>query len=187
MVPVVSLWLPILVAAVLVFVVSAVLHMFLSYHWSDWDPVPEEDAVLAELRRVGVEPGNYTIPHAPSMAAMKEAVYIEKRERGPVATLTVVPPGQGGMGKQMTQWFLFSVVVGVFAAYIAGRALGPGAAYTQVFRFTGATAFLAYAVSEWQQSIWWGRKWSTTLKGTLDGLIYALVTAGAFGWLWPGA
>lgn len=185
MVPVLSLWLPILVAAILVFIASSITHMFLPYHWSDWSAVPEEGRVMDTLRSVGVAPGNYTIPHAASMAAMKEEVYVEKRERGPVAMLTVVESGQGGMGKQLALWFLFSVVVGVFAAYISGRALGPGAEYTQVFRFAGTAAFLAYAVGEWQQSIWWGRNWSTTFKNTIDGLIYALLTAGAFGWLWP--
>lgn len=186
MVPVLSLWLPILVAAVLVFVVSSIIHMVLKYHWTDWAPVPEEDAVMAELRRVGLTPGNYTLPHASSMAAMKEEAYVEKRTKGPAAMITVVPSGMGGMGKQMTLWFLYSLVVGIFAAYVAGRALEPGADYLEVFRFTGTAAFLAYAVGGWQESIWWGRKWSNTLKNTIDGLIYAAVTAGAFGWLWPG-
>lgn len=185
MVPVLSLWLPILVAAVLVFIASSIIHMLFRYHWSDWSPVPEEDRVMETLRNVDLRPGNYTIPHAGSMAAMQEAEYVEKRQKGPVATINVVESGQGGMGKQMTLWFLYSVVVGIFAAYIAGRALGPGAEYTQVFRFTGSAAFLAYAVGGWQESIWWGRRWSTTVKNTIDGLVYALVTAGAFGWLWP--
>jgi hypothetical protein len=186
MVPVLSLWLPILVGAVLVFVASSIIHMVMPYHWSDWDPVPEEDAVMAELRRVGIGTGNYTLPHAGSMQAMKEEAYVEKRERGPVALITVVPSGMGGMGKQLTLWFLYSIVVGIFAAYIAGRALGPGDEYLQVFRFTGSAAFLAYAVGGLQESIWWGRGWGMTIKNTIDGLVYALVTAGAFGWLWPG-
>lgn len=36
-----------------------------------------------------------------------------------------------------------------------------------------------------QNSIWYKRKWSSTLKSMADGLVYALVTAGTFGWLWP--
>jgi hypothetical protein len=185
MVPVLSLWLPILVAAVLVFIVSSLIHMFLPYHWSDWDPVPRENEVMDVLTRADIQPGNYTIPHASSMAAMKEEAYVAKRERL-AAMITVVPPGQGGMTRQMILWFLYSVVVGIFAAYVAGRALGPGAEYTQVFRFVGTAAFLAYGVGGWTESIWWGQKWSTTVKNTVDGLAYALVTAGAFGWLWPG-
>lgn len=188
MVPVLALWLPILVAAILVFVASSIIHMFLPYHWSDWSPVPREEEVMEALRNAELSPGNYSLPHAPSLAAMKEPAYVEKREKGPVALLTVFPSGpEQGMAKQMTLWFLFSVIVGVFAAYIAGRALGPGAEYLEVFRYTATVAFLAYAMGEWQQSIWWGRPWSVTLKNTFDGLVYAALTAGAFGWLWPAA
>ncbi|MDX1674543.1 MAG: hypothetical protein R3314_07115 [Longimicrobiales bacterium] len=185
MVPVLSLWLPILLSAVLVFIMSSIIHMLLSYHWTDWSPVPREDDVMEALRGVDISPGNYSIPHAASMAAMKEPEYVEKRERGPVAMITVMPSGQGGMGKQLTLWFLYSIVVSVFAAYVTGRAVGPGAEYLEVFRFSATAAFLAYGVGEWQQSIWWGRSWTTTLKNTIDGLIYAFLTAGAFGWLWP--
>ena len=77
------------------------------------------------------------------------------------------------------------VVIGVFAAYVAGRALPPGTDYLQVFRFVGATAFIGYSVALWQMSIWNRRAWLTTIKATVDGLIYALLTAGTFGWLWP--
>ena len=72
-----------------------------------------------------------------------------------------------------------------FAENIAGRALPPGTAYPQVFRFVGATAFIGYALALWQMSIWYRRAWTTTIKATVDGLIYALLTAGTFGWLWP--
>jgi hypothetical protein len=54
-----------------------------------------------------------------------------------------------------------------------------------VFRFAGTTAFIGYSVALWQMSIWYRRAWSTTIKATVDGLIYALLTAGVFGWLWP--
>lgn len=187
MVPVLSLWLPILLSAVLVFVISSIIHMVLPYHWSDWDPVPAEDQVMEALRQVDLQPGNYSIPHAASMAAMKEDAYVAKRNRGPVGLITVMPSGTGGMGAMMVQWFVFSVLVSVFAAYMTGRALGPGVEYLSVFRFSATTAFLAYGIGELQQSIWWGRKWSVTLKNVFDGLVYAFVTAGTFAWLWPGA
>ena len=89
------------------------------------------------------------------------------------------------MGRNLILWFLYSVVVSLFAAYLAGRALSPGASYRTVFRFAGATAFIGYAAALWQMSIWYRRAWATTIKATADGLIYALLTAGAFGWLWP--
>jgi hypothetical protein len=48
-------------------------------------------------------------------------------KKGPVMIATVLPAGPMAMGKNLVQWFLFSVVVGVFSAYISGRALAPGA------------------------------------------------------------
>jgi hypothetical protein len=76
------------------------------------------------------------------------------------------------------------VIVSIFAAYIAGRALGPGAPYLEVFRFAGSTAFAGYALALAQNSIWYKRNWGATLKSMFDGLVYALLTAGTFGWLW---
>lgn len=99
--------------------------------------------------------------------------------------MTVLKPGPPAMGASLVQWFLYCVAVGIFAAYVAGRALEPGAHYLAVFRFAGCTAFVGYAVALWQNSIWYKRAWSTTLKSTFDGLVYALLTAGTFGWLWP--
>ena len=99
--------------------------------------------------------------------------------------LTVMPNGPGSMGTNLALWFLYSAVVGLFAAYVAGRALPAGASYLRVFRFAGVTAFTGYSVALWQMSIWYHRAWSTTIKTTVDGLIYALLTAGTFGWLWP--
>lgn len=89
------------------------------------------------------------------------------------------------MAINLSQWFVYSLVVGVLAAYVAGRALEVGAHYLSVFRFVGVTAFACYVIGGWQESIWFKRPWSVTLKNTIDGLIYALVTAGTFGWLWP--
>lgn len=187
MVPILSLWLPILVSAALVFVVSALLHTVLRYHASDLAALPAEDEIMTALARHDIQPGAYVMPHAPSSAAMKEPAYREKRERGPVAFLTVLPSGDTGMGRQLTTWFVYCVVVGALVAYVAGRAIGPGAAYGDAFRFAGTTAFIAYALGTWQDTIWFGQKWSTAAKNTLDGLIYGLLTGGVFGWLWPGA
>ena len=91
------------------------------------------------------------------------------------------------MGSSLAQWFVYCLIVGVFAAYITGRALEPGAHYLSVFRFAGATAFVGYSLALMQNSIWYKKNWSTTLKSMFDGLIYALFTAGVFGWLWPAA
>lgn len=185
MVSVLSLWLPILLSAVIVFLVSSLIHMVLGYHRTDFRKVPSEDQVMDALREFGIPPGDYVIPHAGSSKEMGSPEFIEKATKGPVAFMTVYPSGPPAMGKNLVQWFVYCVVVGIFAAYIGGRAVGPGADYLEVFRFTGCTAFVGYALALWQNSIWYRRAWSTTLKSTFDGLIYGLLTAGTFGWLWP--
>ena len=185
MVPVTSLWLPILLSAVIVFVVSSIIHMVLPYHKGDYRNVPKQDEVMEALRKFSIPPGDYVLPLAGSMAAMKDPEFIKKLNAGPVVVMTVLPNGPMRMGKSLTLWFVYSVVVSIFAAYIAGRALEPGAHYLQVFRFAGCTAFVAYSLALLQQSIWYNRNWGTTLKSMFDGLVYGLLTAGTFGWLWP--
>ena len=185
MVSVTSLWLPVLVSAVFVFVASSLIHMVLGYHKNDFRAVPDESGVSDALRRFNIPPGDYCLPRASSMADMKNPAFMEKMKKGPVLLMTVLPNGQGAMGAQLTQWFLFSALVSVFAAYIAGRAVGPGANYLEVFRFAGCTAFASYALGTIPASIWYKKNWGTTLKSTFDGLVYGLLTGGTFGWLWP--
>jgi hypothetical protein len=180
-----ELWLPILVAAVLVFVASSVIHMALGYHASDMEALPSEDRIRLALREAAIPPGDYATPRAGSMKEMGEPAFMAKQNEGPVAVLTILPSGPANMPRLLGQWFLFTVVVSILVAYVAGRTLPPGTDYLQIFRITGAVAFLGYAADSWPQSIWFGRKWSTTLKNTFDGLVFALLTAGAFGWLWP--
>lgn len=185
MVPITSLWLPILISALFVFVASSILHMVLPLHHSDLRKVPEEDEVMQALRRFSIPPGDYALPRPDGPEGMKDAAFQAKMRTGPVAMMTVIPAGPPSLGSSLGLWFVYAIVVGIFAAYIAGRALGPGANYLQVFRFAGCTAFTAYAMSLPQHSIWYKRSWLTTLKSMFDGLIYGLLTAGTFGWLWP--
>jgi hypothetical protein len=185
MVSIASLIVPILVAAVLVFVASSLVHMVLGYHGGDLRMLPKEDEVMSALRPFAIAPGDYVMPRPSGPQSMKNPVFIEKRKKGPVAFMTVMPGGEISMGKNLALWFLYSVGVGVFAAYIAGHALGPGASYIEVFRFVGTTAFLGYSFALLQNSIWYYRNWRMTLLSMFDGLIYALLTAGTFGWLWP--
>jgi len=180
-----TLWLPILLSSVIVFVVSSVIHMAPLWHRNDYPKVPNEDELRTALRRLAIPPGDYLVPRAFGAAEMKSPEFAEKMRAGPNMILTVLPNGPWSMGRNLGLWFLYVVVVGVFAAYVAGRALAPGSVYLQVFRFAGVASFLAYAVALWQMSIWFRRSWSLTIKATVDGLIYALLTAGTFGWLWP--
>ena len=184
-VPLLSLWLPILLSAVLVFLASSFLHMVLTYHRNDYRKLPDEDGIQAALGKFTIPPGDYMLPCGEGMNSMKDPAFLEKMKKGPVAILTVLPNGVPSMGASLVQWFIYSVVVSIFAAYIAGHAVPRGGDYLAVFRFAGCTAFVGYALAQWQQTIWYKRSCSTTIKNTLDGLIYGLLTAGVFGWLWP--
>ena len=104
----------------------------------------------------------------------------------PVAVMTVFGPGDFfNMGPQLAQWFAYSLVVAAFAAYVATRTLTVGADYLEVFRIVGTVAFACYAMALPQRSIWWKQGWGSTLRSMADGFVYASLTAGAFGWLWP--
>jgi len=180
-----ALWLPILLSSVIVFVASSVIHMALPWHKSDYPKVPNEDKVMDALRPLAIPPGDYMIPRPSKMQEMRSPEFIEKMNKGPVMIVTVLPNGPARMGRNLVLWFIYLAIVSLFAAYVAGRALPSGAEYLSVFRFAGAAAFLGYSVALWQMSIWYRRAWSTTIKLTVDGLIYALLSAGVFGWLWP--
>jgi hypothetical protein len=185
MVSVLLLWKPILLSAVFVFVASSIIHMVLGYHGRDLRRVPREDEVMDALRRFDIPPGDYGMPLAGSMAAMKDPAFIAKMKSGPVAFMTFMPSGPPAMGSSLILWFVYTVLVSVLAAYIACHALQPGALYPAVFRIVGAAAFASYSLGLFPNSIWYRRNWGTTLLSMFDGLIYALLTAGTFGWLWP--
>lgn len=180
-----ALWLPILLSAVFVFVVSSVIHMASPWHKGDYPKMSDEDKVRDALRPLAIPPGDYMVPRPQGMAEMKSPAFAEKLKQGPVVMLTVMQNGPTSMGRNLSLWFVYSLAVSVFAAYITGRALSQGSPYLSVFRFAGCTAFIGYSLALWQMSIWYQRAWSITIKSTIDGLIYALLTAGTFGWLWP--
>ncbi|MFI5143472.1 MAG: hypothetical protein ACHQQS_13495 [Thermoanaerobaculales bacterium] len=180
-----ALWLPILLSSVVVFVVSSLIHMALPWHKTDYQKLPREVEAMDALRPLAIPPGDYMVPCPSSHENMRSPEFKDRFKKGPVMVVTVLPNGQMGIGAQLFQWFVYLVVVGVFAAYVAGRALPAGSPYLRVFRFVGATAFIGHSLALWQLSIWYRRKWSTTFKATVDGLIYALLTAGIFASLWP--
>lgn len=185
MVPVMSLLVPILVAAVIVFAASSIIHMFTPFHKGDVKRVPNEDGVLSALRNFNLAPGDYAMPLASSMAAMGTPEFQAKMQAGPVVVMTVRPSGKFTMTPSLIQWFIYAIVVSLFAGYIAGVALPAGADYLKVFQIAGCVAFTGYAMGLPQTSIWGGKNWGTTLRGMADGLLYGLLTGGTFGWLWP--
>jgi len=180
-----SLWLPVLLSAVLVFVVSSLVHMVLKYHNRDYTRIPNEEAIRTAIRNASPPPAQYIIPYCGEMKQMQTPEMKQKFTEGPVAVVNVMRPGVPSMGRPLTEWFLFSLVVSFFIAYIASHTVPAGTRYLEVFRIVGAIGFLAYAAGTIPPSIWMGKPWKVTWKDVFDGLLYGLVTAGTFGWLWP--
>ena len=181
----IALWLPILLSAVIVFIASALIHMVLPWHKGDYRSVPDEEKVSATLRPFAIPPGDYMLPRPASSADLKSPEFLERVRQGPNIVMTVLPNAQWSMGRNLSLWFLYCLVVSILAAHVTGLVAPAGSDYHAVFHFIGVTSFIGYAVALWQMSIWWRRSWMTTFKATVDGLIYALLTAATFAWLWP--
>ncbi len=184
MVPLSALWLPIVLSAVIVFVASSIMHMLLPYHRSDYKGLPNEDQTLAPLRAAGLKRGLYIFPHC-TQEMMKSPEMAEKYKQGPVGMMTVFPNGAPFMPKFLAQWFGFCLVISFFVAYLAGHTIAPGLTYLAVFRVVGTAAFMAYGLGNITNGVWRGWPWSMVIKEVVDGLVYGLLTAGTFGWLWP--
>ena len=184
MVPLSALWLPIVLSAVIVFIASSIMHMVLPYHKNNYKRLPDEDKATATLRAQNLERGLYVFPFC-TPKEMKTPAAIEKYKQGPVGFLTIMPPGPPAMPKFLGLWFVYCLLVGFFVAYLAGHTVTSGTSYLAVFRVVGTAAFLSYGLGILPNGIWKGQTWGMTIKEVIDGLIYALLTAGTFGWLWP--
>jgi hypothetical protein len=185
MVGLVALWKPILVSAVFVVITLIIIHMMPGWHQGDMSAVPGEDKVMDMLRGLNVQPGDYRFPFGNTTAEMTTPAFIEKMKAGPVGIMSIRPSGELNMGKMLGQWFVYSLVIAVFVAYLTGRTRGAGAPFLEVVRVSGAVAFCCYSVAHWQNWIWWGKSTRYTITYSVDGLLYALVTGATFGWLWP--
>jgi hypothetical protein len=178
-----SLWQPILASAVLVFIVSSIIHMALPWHKGDYRTIPNQDAVMDALRSFNIPRGDYMVPRCGSMQEMKTPEFKAKMQRGPVFIATFMS-GEMAIGKCMVLWFVYLLVISYFAAYVGAHAgaFGPYAIHSR--RIVGITAFLGYGGALCQASIWYQRSWGTTLRSLIDSVIYAAVTATTFACLW---
>jgi len=178
---IVTLWLPILASAVVAFIAGSVIWMAMPWHKTEWKKTPNEEAVRAALK--GTDPGMYTVPNCADQAAFKDPDMQQKFIEGPQAFITVVPSGLPKMGAKLAMMFGYNLVVAIICAYFVSRTLAPDAEYLAIFRISGAVAFVAYGMAYVQESVWFGRQWSSTAMTFLDALIYALLIGGVFGWL----
>ena len=180
-----QLWIPIVLAAVLVFVASSLVHMVFKWHNADYLKLANEDEVRAVVRAGNPAPGQYAMPHCTDMNEMKNPEFAKKFVEGPVGLLTLRANGAPNMGSSLALWFAYTLAISLIAAYIASRTLPAAANFLQVCRVAGTVAFLAYAGGSVQNAIWMGKPWGSAMKDVLDGLIYGTLTAVALAWLWP--
>lgn len=174
-----------ILSAVVVFIVSSLIHMMLPWHKNDFAAIPDENAFRNAVRGLNIPDGDYMVPRPGSRDAMRSPEFMAKVREGPNVIMTVFRYESSSMGKSLTLWFLYILVVTWFAGHIAFRVLANPSDGYMVVHTVGGAAFAGYVMALWQMSIWYRRSWRTTALMTLDGLIYAAITAGIFYWLWP--
>ena len=181
-----SLWLPILLSAAAVFVISSLIHMVFKYHAPEYRGFANEDAVRAAIRAGNPAPGRYVVPYCADMKEMASEAMVRKYQEGPVAQMAVGPSGAPNIGKHLGQWFVVTVFVSAVAAFLATRfvAFDAGQA-ARAAKFVGVVSFLAYGIGTIQESIWAMRPWSSTVKYLIDSALYGVGTGLVFWWLWP--
>lgn len=180
------LWLPILLSAVAVFVVSSLFHMVIPIHKGDTRGLSNEEEVLNVMRAGELPPGDYMFPFCTDMKEMGSDAFKARLERGPVAFMTVMPNGPLKFGASLVQWFLFSLGVGVIVAYVGDLTLPAGTGFSPALQVLGTVALLPYAFAYLTDFIWRGRSFRIVAKFMFEGVIYGLITGAIFAWMWPG-
>ena len=180
-----ELWLAILLAGLLCWIASALIHMLIKYHNADYKGLTNEEAVSAALAEKDPIPALYTLPYCIDMKAMGEEHIQKKFNDGPVAMITIMPNGMPPMGKLLTQQILFFIFGSFLIGYLATLSISTNADFMMVFRQVFVAAYLTYGRAQIPYSIWMGQPWSNCIRYMLDALIYAAVTASTFAFLWP--
>jgi hypothetical protein len=184
MVPIMELWLPIVLATLLSFFAGAILHMVVPLHRNDWRPIPDEDGVMAALRKAGVTAGNYMFPGM-TPESMKDPAKIQKLTEGPSGVMTVRPPGPFKMGPYLAQQFVFHLIVSFVVGYAVSRTMAPGAEYLLVFQVVATVSILAYFAGTVPEAIWYWQPRHYVAARFVDSVVWGLMTAGSFAGFWP--
>ena len=180
-----AFWLPTLLSAVFVFVAAALLHMATTWHRSDYGALLDEEAFRSAVRLLAIPPGDYTVPVPKWGSEMRSPEFTKKVEEGPRVMMTVLPNGMTGMGSMLVFQFLYVLFVSWFAGHFSYRVIGPAASDHDIIHTVGGISFAAYGLALWPLAIWYRRSIKTTIKANVDALLFAVITALTFVWLWP--
>jgi hypothetical protein len=186
MTPLVQLWLPVLVSAVVVFVASFLAWMVLPHHKKDIKTLPDEKALTDHLRKLNLPPGTYMWPGCQPGQDMKSEEYCARYNAGPWGTMNVVGR-KPSFARNLVLTFLLYIVVSIFVGYVTSLAREPGASFLPVFRLAGATAVLGYCAGSIPGAIFTGKPGRFVLTDFIDGVVYGLLTGVMFGLFWPAA
>lgn len=178
-----ALWLPIIVSGVFVWIASFLFWMVLPIHKGEWGELPDDKGFMGALTEMGVQPGQYVFPCSDNGKRMKDPEFQELMKRGPTGILTVWK-GPPQMGLYMPATLLLYMLVSLFVAYIAFHTLQPSQPYLTKFRITGAAAVAIYTLGKLPHDVWFRTPSGSVMRQLFDGVVYGLLTAGTFGWLW---
>lgn len=181
-----ALWLPVVLSAVVCFFASFFLWAATPWHKPDMKAFPDQDAADEAFNRLGLAPGHYVMPQPRDKAECKSEAFQERYKRGPWLSV-MVQNGMPNMGKNMALTVGVFLLTGIGIAYVAGLSMTPGTDSMRVFRVVGSVAFMAYGFGSMINGVWFGKPAGWVFRDLVDALVYALLTAGFFGWLWPAA
>ena len=181
-----QLWLPILVLAALVFVASFVSWMVLPLHKKEWAQMPDEGDFFVKLGALGLEPGKYMFPAYGDRETAKSPEFLAKWEAGPHGVIQIWGR-RPNFVRNLALTFVFYLVTAYFVAYLTWNAVGvgPDVTYGHVFRIAGVAAILAYLFAAIPNAIWFQKPLAGLFADLVDGVVFGLLTAGAFAGFWP--
>jgi hypothetical protein len=178
-----SLWLPIILSAVVLFFASFLSWMVLMLHKQDWVKLQREDDFLNTLREHGLTKGSYMFPGCNSPEDMKSEEYKQKFEQGPCGVMTVFP--KVNMGRNLGLTFVYFLVCSFCLGYLATIAFPAETSprFLDVFRFVATAGLMTFLASIVQHAIWFH---SRIIGHVIESIAYALIVGAIFAALWPG-
>ncbi|GAA4354171.1 hypothetical protein [Kangiella marina] len=186
-VSIIELWLPILLSGLFAWIASALIHMVIKYHNTDYKKLNDEDGISNAIEQSGDKPGFYTLPHCADFNEMNDPAVQARFKKGPIAIVTVMNNGLPPMGKLLIQQFLFFVIGSLLVAVIGCLTLSKSAVAVDIFQVLFVAGFMCFGWASIPYSIWFGHPWLVTVKYLVDAVIYSAVIAATYTWLWPSA
>ncbi len=175
-----QLWLPILLSGLATHIYSTLAWMLLPHHKPEWNRLPVEQELLELLNRHQVPPNQYMFPFA---ANGNEAGTPEFKTRQACSGMLIRWATPLNMGAAIGKTLAFFMVAAACIGYLAGLAIPtPSADAAHVFRVVGTTGILTHCFAHFPHVFWFRRRIAMEV---LDGIIFAMITAGIFAALWP--